>query len=122
MTRVGNDELLLVDGASFFQLVDDDSELALNYIDTLSMSGALTFAGGLSRAITKVTFAGALTFTGGVAKAITKATFTGALTFVGGLTTVKVALDRFTVWTAKFRATDREEPYRASSDAKRGRA
>ena len=85
-----------------------------------SLAGSLTNTGALTKQTNKVV-AGAITATGAVFKQTNKVV-AGAITNTGALTTVKAVLEKLYVWTAKFRATDSEDPMHAGSDEKRGRA
>ncbi len=84
------------------------------------VAGAITNTGSLTR-LTKKVVAGAITNTGSLVR-LTKKVVAGAITNTGALTTVKAVLQKFYTWTASFRASDREDPYHAGSDEKRGRA
>lgn len=84
------------------------------------VAGAITNTGSLVREV-QTAVAGAITNTGALVKQ-TSVTVAGAITNTGALTTVKAVLSKLYVWTAKFRATDSEDPMHAGSDEKRGRA
>ncbi len=82
--------------------------------------GSITNTGTLVRKTNKIA-AGAITNTGALVRA-TRKVVAGSITNTGALTTVKAVLQKFYTWTASFRASDREDPYHAGSDEKRGRA
>ncbi len=84
--------------------------------------GSIANTGSLIRQTNKIV-AGAITNTGALTKFINLARqFSGSITPTGALTTMKAVLQKFYTWTASFRASDREDPYHAGSDEKRGRA
>ncbi len=87
-----------------------------------TLAGSITNSGTLSTATTFVrALAGSITNTGSLGRTTLKV-LAGSITNTGALTTVKAVLQKFYTWTTSFRASDREDPYHAGSDEKRGRA